>query len=345
MGIFQTDLIVKTIIELGMEELKENMWLFEKDIFKDLLTNQYLVDKYGQDYINGAKAWFLNNNIEVYQAVRKDGLDFPCVTISTGQSNEDEAEITLGQNTTETEQLDPQDINQPIPFVVNPFTADGYTQSTGEVECPEETDVSVVSAGMYVVDMTTSEAFEVIRTKGDSIFIAEGSDLQNLTVAVVPQYQYWTARRERTSMREQMVVGCHVADDVNSLIYLFNIISYILFRWNEALLEAFTFDVARFGFSEYVKGTPFAEFTQESLNRYVTINGLVRHTWLKAPKRTIETAILQDTDYDHDEFVAAGGADGTVVTPAGIRVVGHRTPGEMVKSELGTALWKGDLDK
>src|SRR5574338_219491 len=93
MGIFQGDLIIKTAIELGMEDMRKNPWLIDH-MLGDVVSNQYLRDKYGQ------------KQIEMKH---------------------------MGDLSTETTVLMPNTIGKPIPYIVKPFTPKSYDHNTGEV--------------------------------------------------------------------------------------------------------------------------------------------------------------------------------------------------------------------
>ena len=84
MGIFQGDVIIKTMIDLGIEEMRKNEWLLDH-AFESLKSVPYVSDKYGQAGIDAAKEWFRNNKIDVYMRPHndKDVLPFG-VTITPG---------------------------------------------------------------------------------------------------------------------------------------------------------------------------------------------------------------------------------------------------------------------
>jgi hypothetical protein len=352
MALFQTDLVVKALIEIGLQDLRKNPWLFD-DIFGHLKSNQFLADKYGQKYVDGARQWFLNQNVDVVQGMRKDGSDTPYVSINMVPCQEDDAEITLAQQTEKSVTLDPDVIGKPIPVVGGPYTVVSYDQPSGRVTLPGSAPTNHFEEGQFLVDTSAPlprPTYPIVGVEGRDVLIAPGTAFAATTVSVLPEHSYWKARIERTSMRETVVVGCHVVTDANDLIYLFNIVAYTVLRYNEALLEGGCMDLMKVGFSEIATDWPFAEGTQQGLNRYVTISGLVRHEWIKAPRRVIESAILEDPDFDQETLdeVGAGNEDPEteepVITESGIKIIGHDTPAELEPEYLTDAAWKGEFD-
>src|ERR1017187_2083151 len=132
MGIFQGDVIIKAMIDLGIEEMRKNSWLLDH-AFEDLKRTKYIADKYGQKNIDAAKEWFANNKIDIYMRPRNDKDQLPMVTIYPGQSNEKPEMKSMGDMSTIRKILLPNEIGKPIPYIVKPFTPLGYDPLTGYV--------------------------------------------------------------------------------------------------------------------------------------------------------------------------------------------------------------------
>jgi len=355
MGMYQSDLVIKTILELGLQDLRENTWLFN-DIFSEMLTNPYLVDKFGPKYVAGAKAWFLNNNVEVYQGMRKDSVKAPYISVTMQGSDEVEAEISLAQQTAyDSVQLDPTAINKPIPAVLGSTVIVSYTIATGLIILPPSVNLNHISVGQFVVDPAsgpTMTTYEILAVDDTGVYIAPNTNLLVTTIAIIPKHQYWYARKESTTMRESLAIGCHISTDLNELSYLFNIVAYTFFRYNEALMEGVNMDLAKFSFSGVERDMPFfGENSQESCHRFISVSGLVHHEWIKAPKRVIEGSILEDPDFDQEHFeeVGAGNIDPetgeVVVTKSGIIILEHDTPVPFEEDYVVKSSWKGEFDK
>jgi len=203
-GIFQGDLIIKTAIELSLEDMRKNPWLIE-DVFASLNENPILAKRYGMKEITRAKEFILNTNIPVYMHHRLDKMEYPCITISIGNSNEDKSLSTLGDASIAFEDYSPNEIGKPIKPIVSSFTPVSYDKDTGIVELPTDIpEYRYVGKGMLLADPKTGNAFEIIDKAGiNGVQITAGSKLPKGKLVIIPQYPTYRARRERATSQEQ----------------------------------------------------------------------------------------------------------------------------------------------
>lgn len=293
MAIFQSDMMIKTAIELGLEDIRNNLWLID-DILGDAASNLYLKDKYGQKQIDACKEWFKNNQIEIAMVDREDRDRYPLITINLGTSNEKDEMKTLDENSTETVKLLPQDISKPIPFVVKPTAIDSYDASTGEVLFPEGTKgLSAVAPGMILVDPATGNGYVIEDKTADGIVIQDSLALTAAKYAVVPKYQFYEARVGHTFFQETYNIGCHVVGDPQTLLWLHSIVLYSLMRYRESLFEANGFAESRLSSSDLL---PNPNFTgpggEKAYSRFISLSGQVENTWIKAPRRRLESVAM-----------------------------------------------------
>lgn len=296
-GIFQGDLIMKTAVELAIEDMRKNSWLIE-DVFSSLLENPILNQRYGLKEIARAKEFILNNKIDVYMHHRLDKMNYPCVTISIGQSTEDKSLATLGDTSVAFEQFTPDEIGKPIKFLVPPFKAVSYDKVTGILEMP--TDIAqyrYLDKGMLLVEVKTGNAWTINGKAGENgIQLAEGTKLPKGDLAVIPRYPVYKARRERAISQEQYNIGCHVHGDPSTLIFLFAVVKYGLFRYREGLLEYNNFQLSNITCTDMIKNDMMQE--ENIYSRWITLSGQVEESWIKTPKRFIESVDLNDPSRD-----------------------------------------------
>ena len=301
MGIVQSDLLVRVAITKTIEEMRKNPWLID-DCFSDLIEDPLLRDVYGAKEIANAKEWFANNKIDTYLKLRLDSIQTPCVTIALGGSSEDASQATLADQSLCVEDLDPETINKPIPYIIRPAAPVSYDKDTGILTFPNEVDLYTVSIGMLILDPKKGNAY-VIENKvsATQLKIKDNPKLSAPEYGVIPQYRVWKARRERAAFRETYTIGCHVHGDTAPLIWLHSIILYGLLRYRESLFEARGLQISSLKSTDFVQRAPFSQEGGENIySRYIILDGLVENTWLKSPKRVIETAIIaekKDEDY------------------------------------------------
>ena len=297
MGIFQGDVIIKAAIDLSLEEMRKNLWLFDH-IFESLKAIPYVSDKYGQSNIDAAREWFRNNKIDVYMRPRNDKDQMPCVTIYPGASPEKEEMRTEADASTELVQLMPSQIGKPIPFVVKPFTPLGYDEDTGEVSIdPNTVGLDVVTAGMVLVNPANGEGFKILDVTADAIVIQANLNIKATQFAVVPQFPVYQARVEHTFMQENYVVGCYAHGDPQNTIWLWSIVLYAILRYRETLLEANGFTQSTVNSGELMEDPNYeGPGGEQAFVRFITLNGQVENSWIKSPKRYIESIVLKNRD-------------------------------------------------
>lgn len=294
MGIFQSDLKIRTAIELGLEDLGKNPWLIQ-DILGECVHDRYLKDKYGQKQIDAASEWFKNNKIEVVMGYRNDKARLPCISIVLGSSNEKDEMKFMGDASPGKIILLPNEIGKPIPYIVPPFTPTSYNSATGEVGIdPMHISDIGISAGMILVNPRNGNGYVIEDVSADTITIQSGLNIVADLLAIVPQYQYYRANIEHSYFQETYNIGCHVHGDPQTLLWLHSIVLYSIMRYRESLLEAKGFGQSTISSSDMA---PDQNFTtpggEQAWARYITITGQVENTWIKTPRRIIESLLLK----------------------------------------------------
>lgn len=295
MGIFQLDLTVKTAIELGLEDMRKNPWLIDH-MLGDCLENPYLKDKYGQKQIDACKEWFANANIEIKMRGINDKDKMPLIAITPGPAPEKADMKSMADQSTETLVLMPSQIGKPIPYIVKPFTPLGYDSEQGIVEVDEDVKgMSGVAAGMILVDPSNGQGFVILDYDDQGIRIEPGIIIDATQLAVVPQFQFYKARVEHTFFQESCDISCYSHGDPQVALWLHSIALYSILRYRESLLEAQ-------GFAEsIVSNSPLLENVQysgpdgeNSYVRSIQLSGQTEYSWIKSPRRVIETVFLRE---------------------------------------------------
>jgi len=320
MSLFHGDIIIKTAIELILEDMRKNPWLIE-DCFASLLENPLLKERYGMGEIERAKEFILNNKVSVFLKERIDKQHFPCVTIAIGSSEEASDLATLGDLSTEVQELDPEKIGKPIRYIVPPFNVISYDKDTGIVEIPEDiVEYRYISQGMIAIDPNTGNGVIVQEKAGENGFrITPGLDLPGSKLGIIPQYQLYRARRERAMSRETYHIGCHSHGDPSTLIYLFSVVKYGLYRYREALLEREGFQVSRIAATDIIQNSAFD--IENIFSRFITLSGIVEECWIKVPHRIIEAIDLAEQDGQ------------SLVLTSGIKILSQQAPEEFDPQE------------
>jgi hypothetical protein len=295
MGVFQGDVIIKAMIDLSIDEMRKNPWLLD-DVFASLKVMQYISDKYGQANIDAAKEWFANNKIDVYMRPRNDKDIMPFVSVLPGGSQEKTDMKTMGDSSPDKVTLLPLDIGKPIAFVMKPFTPISYDPNIGAITLdPKLPGFDIVEPGMVLVDPANGQGYIIQDVVPNTILIDPGIVITATQFGVVPQYQFYEARVEHTWNQETYSIGCYAHGDPQNLIWLHSIVYYAILRYREVLLEGNGFDESVVSSGEISEDPNYeGPGGEEAFCRFITITGQVEQSWIKAPKRFIESIQLKE---------------------------------------------------
>lgn len=311
-GLSTTDALIKTAIELAIEDLRKNPWIIEH-LFASFMENPILSKKYGYKEVARAKEFLLNNKIHFYQKHRIDNMEFPCVTIALGKSSEDSQLATLGDLSHFVQDYKPEEINRPIPFVIKPTILVSYDPDTGIMEIPQNDSYNLVQPNMSVINPETGVGYKIIDKAGEQGFlIQQDLEIDWEKVAVIPQYLTYRARQERIISQESYNVGCHTHGDPSTTLFLYSLVKYALLRYREGLFEQYNFQLGTLSATDTIQNDSFG--ADNVYSRFITLSGQVEEYWIKTPFRKLESL----------EFIDKSGQ----VPISGIKILSDKADGE-----------------
>ncbi|CAK0741395.1 conserved hypothetical protein [Azospirillaceae bacterium] len=292
-GIFQADAILKTMMELGLADLRANLWLLDH-MLESYTKNPYLKDKYGKRQIDAAKEFLLNNKIEINVGYMGDKMKTPCVSIILGSQEERPEMKHMSDSSTESVLLMPNQIGKPIPYVVKPFDVLEYDESTGEVTIDSSVDLSSVVPGQILVSPSSGLGYAILEVTDTGVTIEANVELDGSQLGILPQYQYYKARIEHIFATGSYTILCTAHGDPQNVLWLHDFVLYSLLRYKESLLEAN-------GLSETVISSgPLTlnpdittDGAQFGWDRVITVTGQIETEFIKAPRRFIESVALK----------------------------------------------------
>src|SRR5271157_9817 len=115
MAIIPTDLLIKTMLEAAVADLKKNLWLLD-DVFAGLASDPLSSLEYGYKEVTKAIEWFKDNNFPVYLHNRIDNPTFPCITVVQASSSEMQDRASLGDEGG-IEDFDPKDARRTPQYI------------------------------------------------------------------------------------------------------------------------------------------------------------------------------------------------------------------------------------
>jgi hypothetical protein len=320
-GIFQGDIIIKTAIELALMDFTRNPWLVEHMLW-DLKNIVYLQQKYGQPQIDACKAWLANNQVDVYM----------------GPSNEKPEMKTMADLSVNTLMLYPQQINKTIPYVISPFSGYTYDDDSGLLTVPSNIDLTAVVPKQLVVDPSTGNGYVIQSISPDGLILDTGLTINAATLGILPQFRYWVARLEHSFFAETYKIGCHAHGDPQVMLWLWSITKYAILRYRESMLEANGFCESCISSDPPTTDTAWSTSGGETAwSRYLTLSGQIENSWIKSPKRIVESFVAKDPSPTNVTPDPTGAPPSGIPIPAyvgGIKIISNTQPISAVEAQL-----------
>jgi hypothetical protein len=277
MGIFPSDIVLRTAIIAGLGDVRSNPWLLDfcYVFFKqDALTKA----QYGEKEIANAKKWILNTDIPVFLNTRLDETKFPCISISLLSSEEEE-------NTLADVHYDPQEESDDGWPIAASFTPVSYSVETGIIILPDSVGTGDIFPGMVVVDKTGVQ-HTILDTTDTTILLTPGSVADLSPCTVRPSRPSYIISLESASFKESYAIGCHVSGESVYLQYLYPVVMFILLRYRQKYLEARGLERTSVSTGEFRKDETFDN--EQVYTRFINLNGHVRNYWPKDKDRKID---------------------------------------------------------
>jgi len=286
MGILATDILIKSMLEAAILDLRKNSWLLD-DIFGGMAPDPLTSADYGYKEVQAAKKWFLSNDFPVLLQWRvSDDVQVPCVSIAYKPSNEAQDRTSLADELGPAEDFPINTVINSTIKVFDHLTPSAYESETGLMTMPKgiETTGKMVS-GQFLVSRVSGLAYEIKTVESQETFkIAENVEEDFTDAYVTPPSSLWNVQREATFLREGYSIGCHCQNNAGQTIWLWQIVAYSFLRYKEAYLESRGFEVSNLSFSALERNNDFP--TENVFSKYIEIDGQIQADWIKylAPK-------------------------------------------------------------
>ncbi len=306
LGIAQTDIILRTAILAGLEDLRANPTLLNY-VFSSLPRDPLTYRNYGEEQVALAKQWFLSQDIPVSMNTRVDESKVPVITIA--QSGSVEAEVALGDVHYQTSE--PYLDETPIVYA-GPFTPISYNGMTGTMLLSTSFDTTDIFPGMFIRDGqgNTHPILDVVDPSTLTLDKNINADFKNSYIVSAPQAQQVSL--ESREFRETFEIGCHVHSEPVHLTYLHSIVVFILLRYYEELMEARGLTRMSLASGPVVLNQSFS-ISQPVFTRMINVTAFVHQYWPKfiaGPLQGTTTTVTNiDDPYYQNKVVPAAYPD------------------------------------
>jgi hypothetical protein len=285
--IFQSDLVLMSTIQLGLNDLRRNNFLLD-EAFGSLVLDPYLAKMYGQKEIDRFQT-FISKNIGLYVDHRPpDNGKFPCIVIKVGAGTEDTSREALGDSY-QSELREPSYYKGAIATIPNillgPVTPISYNMYTGLITFDPSVSLSksnVFDTTCMIVDNINQKSYPIALVMSDnSLQIATGIQNINLTgMTITPVNQQLANTIRSLWMYENHTISMY-ASEATEVIYLFNIVFYILQRHKLHLLDRRNFAVSTMGYSEIYRASS-PDDPNNLYGRDITLRGRVEQAVIES---------------------------------------------------------------
>jgi len=272
-GIFQSDIIIRTGLTSAIADLRANPWLLDH-IFASL-RDDITSNVYGEKEIRQAKDWFSKTDIPVVMDYRMDDMEGNCISISLVESTE--AENTLA----DVHYQPTEDVEADWAPLTPSFTPVGYSIATGMMKLPEDIgDGLVVTTGMSVVDRVgvSHPITDVIDRY--TIKLAAGTSAEFTNAVIKGTQPRLVQELESQSFKESYRIGVHAHGEPFHLTWLHSIVVFCLLRYKQTFLEARGFERSVISSNPFAKNEAMGR--ENFWTRFISITGYVRQSWPKS---------------------------------------------------------------
>jgi hypothetical protein len=304
-GVFPDDLLIKSTLEHGLKELRENQWELSL-VFAALTKDPVTFALYGEKERQRAIEWFNNTQISVLWDLRLAADKIPSVSYS----------IQSCEQTEETLADAHYDMSEDRTAEWEAVTAQlqpNYIPATGLVTIDESALQGPITEGMMLVTKTGTQYAILEVASINQFFIAKNliTDLNGSYVKTGSPSLVSGIESDR--FKETLKIGCHVSGDPITLTYLHSIVFYILLKYRKTLLEARGFERSTISAGPYMRDDRFQIGADQCFTRYINLVGTVTMTWAATQVKKIQTvtgsldAVSAGTN--PDRFIAEPGND------------------------------------
>ncbi len=285
-GIIQSDMIIQTAIEAGLEELRAQPWLLDFAL-QFYLNDELTVKAYGEKNLERAKNFFLTNDVQVRLDVAATQAEVPTITITSGDGQESWTTLADVADTP-VERVNTQSVIAQAPALT--FTPVKFEVATGTVTLNDKQSTANVYAGMRVLDTVNSVHYAITEVLDDQSFIIDSdpdSPPSLKRAQVVDASDLWVVTLQSATHRETYQIMVEVQGEPIHAIVLHSMLMFILYRYKKDLLHKRGFENVNIAKSA-LTGPYGPSDTQLFFRRGVTVTGHVTHTWPDEIKPAIQ---------------------------------------------------------
>lgn len=289
-GIFQSDIIIRTALIAALKDIRDNPWLIDA-AFMSLRQDPLTRKVYGAKEVANARKWFAESQVEVMLGIRPADGAPPPFAISIHLMSSDEQENTLGD-------VHPFAIEeweakwQPL---TPPFTPASYSALTGVFELPANIAADLTPSVFMVVVDRFGNKYPIVDVVDDThVSLGVGVTGDFAGCFIKPAIPAYVAALESAEFKENFVIGCHATGEPVHLTYLHTLVVFAILRYRQALLEARGLQRSFIASTDF-KVEDILDAPEMYFSRYINLTGYARHVWPKNVSQRV-VSVTSETD-------------------------------------------------
>ncbi len=291
MGVISLDVELQAFLTDGFDYVRAHLDDSVDEIFSNF-KQPHLAKLYGDKEIKTIKKWLREQAIPVVQSWGLQPTLVPCISIHLAQSSEQTGHSFLGDlGGTVTSTATPL-------IIIPPFTCASYDSATGKVTTKPGTDISALRNGYILVD-GAGELWLVDGTIGNDYFHinTDAGGLVDTSKFYIQSAEGTVRAKGGQALFQDMVdIGIHGHTNQNTVLWMYYIISWLLFRF-KSTLEARGIQLQTFSGTEFNKDMKF--LGEHIYSRWMRFVAQTEVEWTETPYVNVDTVDL--TDFKADE--------------------------------------------
>ena len=297
LGIFPTDVVVRTAITAALADMRDQTWLLDFAL-QAFLHDPLTIQEYGAAELERCKNWFLDNDIKVSMGYKINQAKQPHVVIWHGDTSESDS--TTGDTNDSPRETIPWVVGTAPLFRLKDAV---HNPATGWITVTQNT--KSIFPGMKILDRSRGQAYEITETDGQRFRIALGQELHLPSSDVYDANRLWIAHLESRAYREALRIECVASGEGLECLMLWTIIIFALNKYNQEYLEGRGFDRMTISSGGMEIAQDGQNANQIMYRRVINLNGITKQYWPKQIQPSMR-GIRQGTALDQDQDALSG---------------------------------------
>ncbi len=300
MSFAPSDLILLQLFKQGMADIRANPYLLDFIFDQLLVPENDLLKSYGQREVDRAKRWFMNTAIDVRLAYTMQEIKFPVLAIEMLNQAEMKQYAVLGDVAAPVWDSDVSQNEYVIKprALAGPYPSVNYSLTTGLVTLPTGFDTELIFPNQALLSNKSQEEYlitSINSSVSNAFYIATDirDDFTNSYIA--PAYKTLKVKRNIIQLSESFNFKMLVNGDPGPLVWMHQIVSYLILKYRKTLLEAKNMFLSTITSGPFMQENPESYGGEVVYSRSIMMDSQSEVTWVSSIDEKLEGVVLDLT--------------------------------------------------